>query len=83
MSARLEHVCQQRGTRSESAACDCMNRFDNGGVHRCVQPELPSHRYHVSVDEFDFGSSPTAGGAGRVSEVQTGRMADRMDREDP
>jgi hypothetical protein len=21
---------------------------------------LPSHFYHVSVDEFDFGSSPTA-----------------------
>src|SRR5438128_2734652 len=59
-SARLEHVCQQRWIRSESAACDCMNRFDNGGVHRCAQPELPSHLYHIPINEFDFGSSSTA-----------------------
>jgi len=39
-----------------------MNRFDNGGVNRCIQLELPSHIYHIQVDEFDFGSSPTAGG---------------------
>jgi hypothetical protein len=62
MSARLEHLRQQPGIRSESAACDCMNGFDNGGVNRCVQLELPSHIYHIPVDEFDFGSSPTADG---------------------
>src|SRR5262245_7022066 len=33
MGARLEQLRQQRGIRSEAAACDCMNRFDNGGVN--------------------------------------------------
>src|SRR5262249_52956022 len=35
--------------RGESAACDCMNRFDNGGVKRCgptriAEPYLPHIR---------------------------------------
>jgi len=37
-------------------------RVMGGGVNSCVQLELPSHIYHIPVDEFEFGSSPTAGG---------------------